>query len=221
MGKAEKIALQKTTLLSSIEIAKHVFVLSFSRTEDFRPGQMVALALNPNEPFRLYSIASGNTQNEYRILFNIQTEGFLTPKLAELKAGQTVYISKPFGSFYGTLENDWWIAAGTGIAPFISMLESGMGKNKTLIHGGRSKESFYFADRIRALLDGNYIQCSSVLKQEGIYPDRLTTYLENLEYLPTDKNYYICGSSQLIVDVRDILINRGVAYNKIIAEIYF
>lgn len=221
MSKAGKIPLFKTTLLNIQEITSEVFVLAFARTEDFRPGQMLAIALNTDEAPRLYSIASGNKDENYRILFNIQHQGYLTPRLSKVKVGDSLFISKPFGSFYGTEDEDYWIAAGTGIAPFISMLESGMANNKTLIHGGRALESFYFADDFKAVLSDRYIKCSSLLKEPGIYQGRLTEYLRNIENLPLDINYYICGSSQLIVDVRDILIEKGVPFNNIIAEIYF
>ncbi|MBN1650420.1 MAG: FAD-dependent oxidoreductase [Bacteroidales bacterium] len=216
-----KTALFETIVTEIQEIAPGVFTISMPRKEDFRPGQMLALSLNKKEEPRLYSIASGNKAKEYRILFNIKSEGFLTPRLAELKVGDKLYCSHPFGSFYGGNNADWWIAAGTGIAPFISMLEAGMAESKTLIHGGRGLESFYFADRFKTILNEKYIQCSSSLNKEGIYAGRLTEYLSTLEKLPAEINYYICGSSQLVVDVRDILIQKGVPYNHIIAEIYF
>lgn len=221
LNKAGKISLFKTSLTRIQEITSGIFVLAFPRTEDFRPGQMLAIALNADEAPRLYSIASGNTEKEYRILFNIQSDGFLTPRLADLKVGAKLFISRPFGSFYGTTDPDCWIAAGTGIAPFISMMESGIADNKTLIHGGRALESFYFADKFKAVLKDKYIRCSSVVEAEGIYPGRLTKYLNTAEILALDINYYICGSSQLVVDVRDILIEKGVPFNNIIAEIYF
>lgn len=216
-----KTSLFETIVTKIQEIAPDVFTVSFPRKEDFRPGQMLALSLNKKEEARLYSIASGNLDKEYRILFNIKSEGFLTPRLAELKVGDKLFCSHPFGSFYGGQGADWWIAAGTGIAPFISMLESDMADSKTLIHGGRDLESFYFSDRFETILKEKYIQCSSSLNVEGIYPGRLTEYLSNFENLPLDINYYICGSSQLVVDVRDILIHKGIPYNQIIAEIYF
>lgn len=221
MENTGKIPLFKTNITGIKEIAKDVFTFLFPRTENFRPGQMLAVALKREDQPRLYSISSGNTQNEYRILFNIQKEGYLTPRLADLKVGDTIYISRPFGSFYGGNDNDCWIAAGTGIAPFISMAESGMAEKKTLIHGGKTLETFYFAKEFKALLNDNYIQCSSGIEKAGIYSGRLTEYLKTKEQLPLDINYYICGSSQMVVDVRDILIKRGVPYHSIVAEIYF
>jgi len=37
--------------------------------------------------------------------------------------------------------------------------------------------------------------------------------------LPVDSKYFLCGRAEMIVEVRDILINKGVSFNNIIAEI--
>ncbi len=210
------------TVLNGVEeITKDVFVISFPRKDEFRPGQMIAIALKPDDQPRLYSIASGYTDKNYRVLFNILHEGYLTPRLSKVKVGESLFISKPFGSFYGTEEADYWIAAGTGIAPFISMLESGIANNKILVHGGRAAESFYYADVFAEKLKEKYIRCSSLIKDDEFYHGRITAYLKQTQDISQERNYYICGSSEFVVDVRDILIKRGIHYHQIIAEIYF
>ncbi|HAG17005.1 MAG TPA: oxidoreductase [Bacteroidales bacterium] len=221
MNDSSKLTLYKTIINRVEEITPDVFVLSFSRTEEFSPGQMLAVALQPKDQARLYSIASGNKENDYRILFNIQHQGYLTPRLSKVNVGDELYVSKPFGSFYGTLMADCWIAAGTGIAPFISMMESGLGEQKKLIHGGRAENSFYYAELFESKLKENYIRCSSLQTGEHYYHGRITAFLKQSNELSTKRNYYICGSSEFVVDVRDILIEKGVPYTQIIAEIYF
>lgn len=216
-----KIPLFQAIVSKVEEIAKDVFMVSIPRTESFRAGQMLAVALKSTNQPRLYSIASGENDEHYRILFNVQAEGYLTPRLAKIKPGDSLFVSKPFGSFYGTKEADWWIAAGTGIAPFISMMETGLAENKTLIHGGRTLASFYKAEAFSSLLGNHYIRCSSLEKAEGIFQGRLTSYLKKLHSLSKERNYYVCGSSEFVVDVRDVLIDKGIAYDHIIAEIYF
>jgi ferredoxin--NADP+ reductase len=39
--------------------------------------------------------------------------------------------------------------------------------------------------------------------------------------LPLNYKYYLCGSAEMVVDVRDILIAKGIPYEQIFAEIYF
>lgn len=221
MNTPGKISLFKTTVEEVNEITKDVFVITIPRSEEFIPGQMLALALKPDNQPRLYSIASGKEDKQYQILFNIQHEGYLTPRLSKVKAGDTIFVSKPFGSFIGSGDADWWIAAGTGMAPFLSMLKSGMGDKKTLIHGGRAKESFYFSDVFKEILKENYVRCSSFEKTADYFQGRITSFLKKTKGLSRERNYYVCGSSEFVVDVRDILIQRGIPYQQIIAEIYF
>ena len=33
--------------------------------------------------------------------------------------------------------------------------------------------------------------------------------------------YYLCGSADMVVEVRDILIGKGIPFGHIISEIYF
>lgn len=209
------------TKVSNIEdLGAGAYVYYFKRFFNFQPGQFVAISLDKEEPPRLYSIASASHSDEIAILFKVKQDGFLTPRLAKIQIGEEILVSNAFGAFYGTEHPDYWIAAGTGIAPFVSMHKEGISKGKTLIHGGRAEDSFYFADLFENKEDLNYIPCSSVMEKKGYYSGRLTEYLKN-EDLEVQKHFFVCGSSEMVVQVRDILIDRGVDYDHIIAEIYF
>jgi len=203
------------------EIATGVFILRFKRTFDFIAGQVIGICLEPDGDPRLYSIASGTDDEDIEILYNIKPTGKLTPPLAQVKVGDNIYISPPFGSYYGSAEPAWWIASGTGIAPFSSMFRSGLGANKVLVHGGRFREFFYFQDEFLPVLGDNYIRCCSRETGEELFPGRLTTYLQQHPNLPKNIKYYLCGSAGMVVDARDILISKGIPFGNIVAEIYF
>ncbi len=204
----------------NVEIAGDVFVLSLERKFDFTAGQVVGIHFEPRPDARLYSIASGQNDKELKILFNVQPGGLLTPRLAACKKGDFLYVSTPFGWFTCNNEPAWWIASGTGIAPFASMFHSGLSENKTLVHGGRNKESFYFQKDFK-IMNERYIRCCSGEFKEGLYHGRLTRFLENHEDLPVSQTYYLCGRVEMIVEVRDILLNKGIPYRNILSEIYF
>ncbi len=214
------IKLFPVSITKKDELGGDAYILYFKKFFDFSPGQVIAISIFNNEPPRLYSICSSPHENEIAILFKVNPTGFLTPRLSQLAIGGQMMVSQAFGSFYGTPESDYWIAAGTGIAPFVSMLKAGLAKNKILIQGGRKEANFYFSQLFNKTEDFSYIPCSSALEKSGFYKGRLTEYLKN-ETIDTAKNFFVCGSSEMVVQVRDILINRGVAYEKIIAEIYF
>lgn len=213
-------SLQYYTLTSNEEISPGVHVISFLRNFDFLPGQVVKIATDLYHPPRIYSICSGKTETEVRILFNVKDDGFLTPKLAAMIPGDEIMVSKPYGSFLGTTEKAWLIATGTGIAPFYSMLKSGLAGNKKLIHGVRQLNQFYFEDEIEELLGENYVRCCSGEKSCNTHPGRVTHYLNEIQVLP-DVKYYICGQALMVVEVRDLLIQKGIQFENIMAEIYF
>jgi len=190
------------------------------RDFDFIPGQVVKIAIDNDRPPRIYSICSGNKENEIRVLFNIKDDGFLTPKLAALIPGEHILVSNPYGSFLGTREKAWWIATGTGIAPFYSMIKSGLSTNKKLIHGVRYLNQFYFEDELESELNENYVRCCSGESSCNTIPGRVTDYLNKLDKLPEVK-YYICGQALMVVEVRDMLIKKGIKFENIMAEIYF
>ena len=188
---------------------------------EFNPGQVMGLGLKGLYPPRIYSIAGSDFKTWIEFLFDVRPEGFLSPKLAELKAGDVIQITKPFGAFLGSREPAWWIAGGTGIAPFKAMLDAGLIGNKTLVHGVRDPSNFYFYEAFEEALGSEYVRCCSGEKAEGCFNGRVTNYLEQLPELPSDIHYYLCGSAEMVVDTRDVLIARGVLFNNIVAEIYF
>ncbi len=214
------IKLYEVELTSNVEISPNVFLLKFKRFFEFNPGQVIAIGLSEDDDPRLYSICSGKKDDEVWVLYNIKPLGKLTPILANIAGKDRIYVSMPFGSFNATIEPAYWIAVGTAVAPFISMLRSGMGARKTLIHGSRLLKSFYFEKDIQRILGKNYIQCCSQEEEEGVFHGRVTDYLRKQEDLPLDHYYYLCGSSEMVLQCRDILLEKGIPLKQIIGEFY-
>lgn len=214
-------ALTRTRVLSRREIAPDVHVLALERHAEFRPGQVVGVTRGPDLPPRLYSIASGVPDPAMEILFDRKPGGGLTPWLAGLEPGDEVWITPPFGEFHGDATPAWWIATGTGIAPFLSMLRSGLAQGKTLVHGARAAAGFFFQHEFAAALGDRYIRCCSGGKGPGLYEGRLTSWLAGQPALPDNARYLLCGSSEMVVAVRELLLEKRVAYDNVSAEIYF
>ena len=119
--------LMPSVLTRHEEISPGVYVIGFPRRHDFLPGQAIRLGLDPVAAPRIYSICSGAEENELCVLFNIREGGSLTPRLAKLGRGDRVYASEPYGTFLCPDAEAWWIATGTGIAPFRSMVRRATG----------------------------------------------------------------------------------------------
>ncbi len=221
MAERKCIKLDEIKVKTKEELTNNTFYITFERNFNFTPGQVIALAVNPNDEPRLYSIASGIHENEIGVLFDVHNEGELTPQLAKLNIGDTVFISKPFGNFIWDEKPSIWIATGTGIAPFISMIKSYQPKNVTLLHGARKLDQFYFQELIESHLKGAYQRFCTSESGPGIVDGRLTNHLNEKNNLPKDYKYYLCGNSQMVIDVREILLAKQIPFEHIIAEIYF
>ena len=215
------IELDEVTVTGNQEISDGVHLISWYRKQEFKPGMVVKISTDRVLIPRIYSICSGNKEDEIRVIFSISKGGVLTPRLAGVIPGMKIWVSKPYGSFTDHKKPAWWIATGTGIAPFYSMFRSGISENKTLIHGVRNLSQFYFEDELEEAMGNRYIRCCGHQQSCNIYPGRLTRYLEEINELPADINYYLCGKALMVVEVRDLLIAKGVPYQNILAEIYF
>ena len=219
--KKKPIELAEVTITGNQEISPGVHLISWKRTHAFQPGMVVKITLDPAVAPRIYSVCSGNDDNEISVLFNIKEDGILTPRLAGVIPGMKIWATKPYGSFLDSKKPAWWIATGTGIAPFYSMFRSGISENKTLIHGVRQLNQFYFEDELEWAMGDRYVRCCSHEQSCNVFLGRVTQYLQEITDLPADVNYYLCGKALMVVEVRDLLISRGVPYKNILAEIYF
>ncbi|MDY0200393.1 MAG: hypothetical protein RBR40_05325 [Tenuifilaceae bacterium] len=208
-------------ILSNNEIAEGAYILSIKRGFNFLAGQVVGLGVSPDIPPRLYSIASGENDELIEILYTEKSGGTLTPMLSGLKTGSNIMVSEPIGTFTNVSDNAVYIAAGTGIAPFISKIKSKKGKNPILIHGVSYPEYFYFNDYLEKNLGREYIQCCSRCPSDEFFQGRVTRFLNEWKGIHPDQKYYLCGSAEMVVDTRDTLIARGVPFANINAEIYF
>ena len=218
----ESLAFYSLPLLCRVDYGGGVWEVSFPRPFSFVSGEICAIHTGDPKEARLYSIASGSTQGELNFLYSVVEGGVLTPQLTKASLGETFFISPPFGDFILKKDPAVWVATGTGIAPFLSAVRSGLDVSKTiLIQGARFKEGFLGQGELSGAFS-SYVRCCSSLRDamSDFYSGRLTAYLKETP-LPKQVNFYLCGHSQMIVDVREILIEQGIDLDKIICEVYF
>jgi len=208
-------------VLKQESLSDEVRLLWLPKLAAFKAGQMISIAISPDSPQRLYSICSGENDSHLAILYDIKKDGFLTPKLDGLSKEDKLWISLPFGSFTNFTKGSWLISTGTGLAPFYSLFKTDHNNIGRLIHGGREEHSFFFREELMKTLKERYTQCSSRGLSRDAYFGRVTDWLQKAELADPGTKYYLCGSAEMVVDTRDVLISRGVDYDNIISEIYF
>lgn len=203
------------------QISENGYLLHITFKSPHTPGQVVGLRIMKNESPRLYSIAGSRRSGEITILFTEKPNGQLTPRLSDLQKDDVIFASAPFGTFLPSNENAWWICNGTGIAPFVGLWESMPLTNIKLVHGAKNQQDLYFHEDLKDNTTFDYYPCCSQEDVEDAFYGRVTHFMEQQQHLPQDANYYLCGSAEMSVDVRDILISKQVPYQNIHTEIYF
>jgi len=204
------------------ELTESTYVVSMERNGfDFRAGQNINLGLVNDPERRDYSIYSGEGDENLEILVKEVKEGLVSKKLKWLKEGDKLDTDGPFG-FFTIKEEDLktkkslFIASGTGIAPFHSMVKSYPDLNYTLLHGIRNSTEAY--DK-QVYSKKCYISCVTG-DDNGDFKGRVTDYLKQN---PVDKDTlcYFCGNVNMIYDAFDILKEQGFPSGNLHAEVYF
>ena len=82
-------------------------------------------------------------------------------------------------------------------------------------------EQFHFFDEFASVLGENYVRCCTGESDPEVYSGRVTQFLQDEAELDPNLKYYLCGSAEMVVETRDILISKGIPFDRIVSEIYF
>lgn len=228
-------------MLSWKELAPEVHHFDFEvpgRQElAFTPGQFVSVLekVDGKEITRAYSIASPRGGNQFALCLNRVPDGLLSSFLFTLHPGEEVEMHEPLGYF--TLRHPGrhavFVATGTGIAPFRSMLLDHLPRtqpNITLLFGTRHEHGLlYREDMERLAREFKTFRFLPTLTQPGESwkgrTGRVQAHLdEALALRAPDEivniDVYICGLKEMVDDVRQELKRRGFDRKQIIYEKY-
>lgn len=204
------------------ELTKTTFILSLPKSRfDFVAGQHISLSIHGDYQSREYSIYSAENGKNLEILVKEVEGGYFSPRLKNLKKGDWVEVHGPFGKFgldqkKRDTHQHVFIASGTGVAPFHSMILSNPRLDYRLIHGVRYTSEAY--EKQDYILE-RYHLCTS-RDDKGDYHGRLTGYLSETDFA-ANTCFYLCGNSDMIFDAMEILKNKGFGRESINVEVYF
>lgn len=236
-----------STLVQRIEVTPDLLILRVkpdAGVPEFKSGQYVALGLpgdaarysgaapEVEQPAadklikRAYSIGSSPSQREYLEFYvAVVPDGALTSRLAALKEGDRLFAQpKVTGTF--TLEglpqerNLLFVATGTGLAPFMSMVRTGevwtAGRTITVVHGVRYPSDFAYSDELMSYQEGGkrllYLPIASRAGDEYTgRKGRIQRLFEDQVIVPnpaTD-SVFLCGNPAMIEDLERYLTERA------------
>lgn len=217
-----KIDTRFYTVQSITSITDRTFIVRIPRKElQFKAGQHISVGIKGESNFREYSIFSGENENFLEFLVKEVKTGYFTPRLRKVRIGQLLDINGPFGRFGIAKEKETthkhiFIASGTGIAPFHSIVKTNPDLNYHMIHGVKNATEAYARNSFN---QERYTLCTS-RDGSGNYVGRVTKYLEENTFEP-ETHFYLCGNSKMISDAMEVIKNKGFSRANVSAEIYF
>jgi NAD(P)H-flavin reductase len=218
----------KARLRSSREIGPNTRHFEFEPVEwktAFVPGQF--LSLTRDEVTRAYSIASAPHTDTFALCANLVPDGHLSPFLFGMQPGDEVDFKGPYGAFIlkRPAADSIFVATGTGIAPFRSMLMSKPDRPVTLIFGVRHREGLLYDAEFQALRgESPDFQYRPTLTRppEGWTgkTGRVQPHVLELLGERRDVDVYICGLREMVDDLRAKLKEAGLDRKRIVYEKY-
>jgi len=203
-------------------LTDHTFVLSLPKSRfSFVAGQHISLSILGDYQSREYSIYSAEDGENLEVLVKEVDGGYFSPKLKHLKVGDMVEIHGPFGKFGLDEKNKdkhkhVFIASGTGIAPFHSMVKSYPGLDYEVVLGVRYANEAYE----RGDYDSKRFTLCTSRDRNGDFYGRLTEYLKKAKF-EKNTSFYLCGNSDMIFDAMEILQDKGFGRDNVNVEVYF
>lgn len=122
----------------------------------FLPGQYVNIGVPGSDQHRSYSFSSAPAQQRVGFLIKHVPGGLMSSWLGGAQIGQPLEMTGPLGSFYlrAVTRPLLFLAGGTGLAPFLSMLEVLADQASTqqvhMIYGVTRDEDLVMVDRLEA-----------------------------------------------------------------------
>ena len=197
----------------------------------FEAGQFVRLAMDIDgeriaRPFSFVNPPADPVHEFYGI---VVPEGPLSPTLARLQPGDTLYLApNPAGflvlSEVPDAETLWLVSTGTGIAPFLSILRTEAPwrrfRNVVLVHAVRRAKELVYRDLILEISRKQKLRYVSFVSREphpGSLSGRIPAAVRDgrleraagLEIAPESSQVLLCGNPDMLKDATAALMERG------------
>jgi ferredoxin/flavodoxin---NADP+ reductase len=205
----------------------------------FKNGQftMIGLEVDGKPLLRAYSVVSPNYDDELEFFSIKVPDGPLTSRLQHLKEGDPIIVSrKAVGTLVldnlTDAKNLYLVGTGTGLAPFMSLIRDPETYERfekvVLIHGCRQVAELAYGETITKTLPEDEFLGEMISERLIYYPTvtrepfrnrgRITDLItsgrlfEDIGLPPissANDRVMLCGSPQMIADLRVILEERG------------
>lgn len=228
---------------------ENAVIITFDVPEELKPvfvfkaGQYIVLktTIDGEEVRRDYSLCTNPESEDLSVVVKEVSNGtFSKYANTKLKTGDSLEVSPPKGKFIfqpDTTKKRTVVAfaAGSGITPIMSIIKTVLEQeplsNFVLVYGNKTPNDVIFFDTIQSLhkqYDHRFVFkliFSRANENDALFGrigKSTVNYVLNQTEVPQDIDaYYLCGPEQMIHDVTNTLIERGVNKDKIKFELFF
>jgi benzoate/toluate 1,2-dioxygenase reductase subunit len=189
----------------------------------FLPGQYVNIDVPGSGQHRSYSFSSAPGESKISFLIKKIPGGVMSTWLESAQAGNKVELTGPLGSFYlRAVERPLlFLAGGTGLAPFLSMLEVLAHANSQqkihLIYGVTRNLDLVQVDAIDAYVAKlpNFSYATVVAEADSNHPRKgwVTQHMPAEALNDGDVDVYLCGPPPMVDAVLKYFDDKGVKPN--------
>ncbi len=216
---------------------------SLKEAYTYLPGQYLTLKamISDQDVRRSYSLCSAPYESEWRVAVKEVPGGlFSTFANRELKAGMSLEVMTPTGNFVlktdkAAAKSYALFAAGSGITPILSIAKTALQEEPesdvTLFYGNKGFASIIFREEIEALKNQymDRLRVIHILSRESvgnqIQKGRIDAkkvdqlYTAFLQHTTIDE-VFVCGPEQMILDVKDVMLAKGMDEKKVHFELF-
>ncbi|NMX60252.1 benzoate 1,2-dioxygenase electron transfer component BenC [Pseudomonas sp. WS 5079] len=187
----------------------------------FLPGQYVNIGVPDSGQTRSYSFSSRPGDTHASFLIKHVPGGLMSSWLERAQPGDSVPMTGPLGSFYlrEVQRPLLLLAGGTGLAPFLSMLEvlalRGESRPITLIYGVTRDQDLVLVEALEAFAVRlpNLTLVTCVADPQTAHPRQgyVTQHMAGDVLNDGDVDVYLCGPPPMVDAVREHFKHQGVS----------
>lgn len=221
------------------ELAHDIFEIELNlenpKQIHFEAGQFVNIAIPSEERFifRPYSMVSPPSESDrIRLCYKRVLGGLGSNYIAQLKLGDKVNFTGVFGQFIlkkDSANDIIFIAGGVGIAPIYAMIqtlfEQVMTRSAKLYFSVKTEKDLFYYDELRELSNKhkNLKVITCITQQENpSYPHRKGRINSVLDITQKDGiEAYLCGSKEMVNDLKQLLIEKGLPKEVVFTEKFY
>ena len=185
----------------------------------FLPGQYVNIAIPQSGQTRSYSFSSAPGDARVSFLMKTIPGGLMSSWLAKAPVGERLQLTGPLGSFYlrEVQRPLLLLAGGTGLAPFLSMLEelarAGCREKIHLVYGVTRDLDLVLIDQIAAFRERlpSFSFTTVVADSLSSHPRKgwVTEHMPQDGLLDGEFDTYLCGPPAMVEAVRRYFEENG------------